>query len=145
MQSKDEIRVIHVAPFAIGAVWPFAAPFLHRGVAVDVNTSFKQVADGLVDELKQLWIITTGRAVTGAFLTTIHDDQNGRVVHVSTLSGSDMRHAATVIDDAMSAFADRTDCDRIRFCGRPGWGGLLPQYETCGEHQGHHVYERAVA
>lgn len=145
MQSKaDDIRVINIAPFAIGAVWPFAAPHLARGLGADTETTFSAIADALADGTSQLWVITTGDDITGAFLTAIHDDAAGRVVHVSTLGGAGIDKAATLIDDAMGEFAKSVECVRVRFCGRQGWARWLPEYDITGQMQNHQIYERAV-
>jgi hypothetical protein len=149
MPSKDENIAISLVPVAlIPALWGRIYAHVRRGAEI-AGLSPSTATERLLCDLDQLWIITEGNKVIGAFVTTFCREGEGgaerRFVGVSNLSGQGAKRWAAAMCDLMAYYARANGCAYVRCYGRQAWSRLLPNVSIIGQHEnGHAIFERSV-
>ena len=144
----DDIKIHKIPVEHIGVLWPMVQPWLERGLKAATDTSMAGILLGLKEGTDQLWAVLDGKEVIGAFLTSFYiDDDSNEVRYLAAyaLGGDRLPDWAGLLGETMAEYAKHNKCKSVRFCGRPGWGRLLPSYQITGAYQGHSVFERAVS
>jgi hypothetical protein len=132
----------------IGEIWKHVVPMLLYGLHANPKMGIREVADGLVDQSIQLWVIVPkdeDDAIYGCFLTSVERDRGEWVVSLFGLGGRHPKRWVAECHATMHRFARREGAARVRLCGRRAWSRILPDYRAVGEAEnGHLIYERAV-
>jgi hypothetical protein len=138
--------VLMIPAKSLGAIWPYATPFIITGMQVNPRMSIKDIADGLVDQSVQLWVITPRDedGLLGCFLSSIERDKGEWVLSLYGLGGAGAKDWVMAVHEAAHDFARAEGARRVRMCGRKAWQRILPNYAVVGEKDGHLIYERAV-
>ena len=122
-------------------VWNHVRMHLVKGLQVATDTTLGEVHDDVLDGLADLWMITSGKSIIGAFVTA-RVEPNDMLVYA--LGGDRINEWSKDVDDKVTTWAKACSTDRIRFYGRKAWRRLMPHYQVAGERQGHNLYQKAV-
>lgn len=145
--GESAYDILLVPPKQIGDIWRHVIPFLIYGMQINPNLGIREIADGLVDQSIQMWVVAPkdeSLALMGCFLTSIERDKGEWVVTLFNLGGRQPKDWVMDCHEAMHHFAKREGAKRVRLCGRPAWQRILPGYAVVGEVGGHLIYERNV-
>jgi hypothetical protein len=146
MTGRDQITVLCVPPEQFGAVFPFCAETLQRGLKLCNLEQMGDVVGRIETANLQVWLVTDGDDVLATCFTDINVEQDGaRFVAVYGLAGQRITKWARKLSDALAAFAREECCSRVLFAGRPGWAKLLPEYRRVEKRGNEWIWERAVA
>lgn len=110
-----------------GPVWSRIRPLLQRLVehetrhGMTVDTLTKRIASGQY----QVWILNDIEAL---FLTTIYEQQNGRLVCSLSWAAGDNAIRPDVVLPAIEAYARDHDCYAVEIMGRKGWERVVRNY-----------------
>ena len=141
----EDVAVVKVPMDRLDSVWRYAFPFISIGMSVAPELRINDIIDGLSDESIQLWIVLDGKEIIAAFLTSIERDRMDWVVSLYALGGSRPKVWLEQCNQEMERFARHEGAKRVRMCGRPAWGRLLPDsFAVTGIRCGHNVYERSL-
>lgn len=146
-QAESAYDILQIPAKHIGDIWKYVIPLLLYGMQANPRMGIRDIADGLVDQSVQLWVVVPKdeeRAILGCFLTSVERDKGEWVVTLYSLGGRDPKAWVMACHAAMQAFARREGAKRVRMAGRPAWQRILPGYAVVGETGGHLIYERAV-
>ena len=146
--NESAYDILHIPPKHIGDIWRHVVPFLIMGMQANPRMTIREIADGLVDQSVQLWVVAPKdeeRGLVGCFLTSVERDAGEWVVSLYGLGGREARKWVMACHAAMQGFGRSQGASRVRLAGRPAWKRLLPDYAVTVEMEnGHLVYERVV-
>lgn len=130
------VEVLLVPGDDIDRVWPLAEPFLRKADRyMHGELSMEDVYDCLEDRQMQLWMVAKDGRFIAAVITMIETGMQLKILRGILLGGTGIREWAAPCIEALEEFARMYECDRIYFCGRPGFEKILgeafaPLYTT---------------
>jgi hypothetical protein len=138
------VRIYPVPARLVPEMWIYLVPHLMRG-SVASHRPLDDLAAGIAAGTDRVWAIFLNGSVTAAFVTAIHDDEQGRWLSVFGLGGRHIRAWANALDATMQLEAKANSANVFRFAGRVGWSRVLPNLSVIGRAGDHLIYERAAA
>lgn len=148
MPSKADIEIRKAPPDLLAAMWPLAQPWILKGLTAATDTSLSGVISGLRSGTDQLWVVIADDGVIGAFLTSFYegeDDASAQFLGVYGLGGDRITEWIGALGTTMKEFAAHRGGCKVKFCGRPAYQRLLPDYIVAGKHGEHFIYEGALS
>lgn len=144
MSASVDVKVIPVPPSMLAPMLPAALPHLLKGLST-TNEDFHTLSLELATGLASLWCAFVGGKLSGAFLSAVHEpDEGGKFVTVYGLGGENVRRWFEALRNAIEAHGADNDCGSVRFYGRPGWRRFLPDYQATAVADGVFIYRRAL-
>ena len=122
-----------VAPEAVEAVWPHAAPhlsgsFTRRVQAYDLDHLKEYCLSGAC----QLWVAFDGGRILGAAATLLTEEPLAKTCSIINLGGERLKEWIALLDDKLTEFARENGCQVVEAVTRKGFSRFVPGFEEDG-------------
>lgn len=118
-----------VPPEHVAAVWPDVSALIESAYAEVDEFMPTGIPDALVEGRLLLWISVRNRAIDAALLTALLQRPSGLACKLMVAAGVGGGEWA-VWHQRIESYARAEGCVKLFAEGRPGWGRVLPGYQT---------------
>jgi hypothetical protein len=139
-----ETRIVQIPPCMVVDMWPHLEPWLRLGLTAATDITMRHVVEGISEGSDDLWAIFVDDQVSGAFLTSLFEEETSFYLGVYGLGGTRLDAWADLLGETMAAYGMQVGASRVRFHGREAWSRVLPSYQITGHHGSHALFERVI-
>ncbi len=126
--SDIDVRMVH--PYDLPEIWPVVRDRI-ADAAEYSNGRFtdKTVADRILQNLMQLWVIIENGEIITSFVTQVNTYPTGiKSCDIYAIGGHDTKKCVDAFTAAVSEWAESVGCSSLEFIGRPGWQKILKNW-----------------